>query len=238
MNTERHAWLARARATWDERAPWWDERAETWAATPDRVADLRRTAAALRLGPGAALLDAGCGSGQFAIAFASLGCRVTAVDLAPEMLRRARAHAAALGADVAWREGDLTRLADPPVAYDAVHARVSLQFVPDLPAALRELRRVLKPGGRLYASVPGALSPIYRQSWRRLTEPETVAANYATPWELEEVLRHLGWRVLDGWGAYGPALGGETSGFTAEGVAGLDVRLQQAAATVWAVIAE
>ncbi|CAA9520437.1 MAG: hypothetical protein AVDCRST_MAG73-140 [uncultured Thermomicrobiales bacterium] len=231
-------WLDRVRATWAERAPWWDAMSETNAVSPDRTDDLRRTASALRLGDGATLLDAGCGTGQFALGFAAMGCRVVGVDLAPEMIERARGHAAARGLDVEFRVGDLGRLPDPDGTFAAVHARLALQFVPDLAGTLAELRRVLAPGGRLYAAVPGALSPIYDNAWRRLLNPDRGAINYAVPWELERVLEELGWTVVDGWGHYGAALSGEGNRFSAESVAGLDKRLQQAAATSWAVVAE
>jgi SAM-dependent methyltransferase len=230
-------WLDLARATWNERAADWDACSEANATAADRQADLDRTAAALTLRPGARLLDAGCGTGQFALAFAARGIEVVAVDLSPAMLAHARRHGAELGVSVAWREGDLSRLADPAATYDAVHARVSLQFVPDPVAALGEFRRVLKPDGRLYASVPGTLSPIYGRSWRRFVEPEAVAANFLNPWELETLLDRLGWEVLDGWGFFGANMSGDLNAFTADSVAHLDRRLQQAAATIWAVVA-
>jgi hypothetical protein len=86
-------------------------------------------------------------------------------------------------------------------------------------------------------SVPGALSPIYRQSWRRFIEPDYAGTNFVVPWELEEVLKASGWVMLDGWGEYGQSLTGEGNACTAADVAALDRRLQQAAATTWAVIA-
>lgn len=232
------SWLQQARATWDERAPWWDEMSEANAIAEDRAADLVRTATALGISHGARLLDAGCGSGQFAIAYAQIGIDVTAIDLSPAMLARARHHAGSKGVSVIWREGDLSRLTDPDHSYDAIHARLSLQFVPSIPAALVEFRRVLKPNGRLYASVPGALSPIYANAWRRLLNPDRGAINYATPWELELVLRELGWRILDCWGSFGPTVDDAQNVFSADATSSLDIRLQQAAATTWAFVAE
>lgn len=233
---DRAAWLERSRAAWDARAERWDARAEANAHAPDRSADLDRIWEALRLRPGARVLDAGCGSGQFAIALAERGARVAGLDLSPEMIRRARNHAADHGVEIPWHTGDVTTLPDPLAVYDAILARVLLQFVPDVPAALREFRRVLKPGGRLLASVPGALSPIYRASWMRHLPGGDPGNNYLLPWELEYLLQEHGWRVLDGWGEWGDDLYGVTNALTpGSGEAGR--QLQQATATTWTTVA-
>jgi SAM-dependent methyltransferase len=238
MPPDRDRWLTLTRETWNERATWWDECSELNAHSVERTADLARTTKALRLRPGATVLDAGCGSGQFAVAFAELGCLVTGIDVSPEMLSRARAHAVERGVSVAWRDGDLAHIADPTATYDAIHARVSLQFMVDLVATLGEFRRVLKPAGRLFASVPGALSPIYGRSWRRFLEPEGAAVNFVTPWELEALLVELDWRLIDGWGEFGQTIDGVANPLSARVMAGRDRRLRQAAATTWAIIAE
>jgi SAM-dependent methyltransferase len=234
--TAEETWLEQSRSAWDARAERWDTRSEENARAGDRAAELDRIWQAVRLHPGASLLDAGCGSGQFAIAFAERGARVTGVDLSPEMIRRAREHAAAQGVEMAWRIGDMAHLADPFAVYDAIFARVSLQFVPDIPAALREFRRVLKPGGRLLASVPGALSPIYRFSWQRHLPGGDPGNNYLLPWELESLLQQQGWRILDGWGEWGTDFTG-TANETAAASAASDRAVQQATATTWTIVA-
>ena len=233
----RRAWLDRSRSAWNDRAADWDAMSEANAVAPDRTADLDRIAAALHLSEGSKILDAGCGSGQWALAFAARGCAVTAVDLSPEMIERARNHAASRNLSVEWRLGDLTAVTDPDATYDAVHARASLQFTPDITAALNEFRRVLRPGGSLLASVPGSLSPIYGRSWRRFIEPDRHAVSYVTPWELELLLEHLGWELLDGWGSYGTDLAGNLATVDAAGAAVLPRRVQQATATLWTIIA-
>jgi SAM-dependent methyltransferase len=229
------AWLERSRAAWDARAERWDARAEANATAPDRDADLDRVWEALRLHPGARLLDAGCGCGQFAIAFARRGACVTSVDLSPEMIARARAHGAARNAAVSWQIGDVSHLRVPLAVYDAIHARMLLQFVPDIPAALREFRRVLKPGGRLLASVPGALSPIYQASWMRHLPGGDPGNNYLLPWELEALLREYGWRIVAGWGEWGEDLYGVRNDMTSATAS--HPGLRQATATTWTTIA-
>jgi 2-polyprenyl-3-methyl-5-hydroxy-6-metoxy-1,4-benzoquinol methylase len=229
-------WLERSRAAWDARAERWHARAEVNALAADRAAELDRVWDALRLSRDARLLDAGCGSGQWAVAFAERGARVTGTDLSPEMIRLARDYASARGQDIEWRTGDVTRLADPLAVFDAIHARALLQFVPDVPAALRELRRVLKPGGRLLASVPGALSPIYRASWMRHLPGGDPGNNYLLPWELENLLLEYGWRVADGWGEWGDDLYG-TVNDAASSLRRAERSLQQATATTWTTVA-
>jgi SAM-dependent methyltransferase len=236
LRADRESWLERSRAAWDARAERWDARAEAHAVAPDRTAELERIWTALRLTHGARVLDAGCGGGQFAIALAARGTRVTGVDLSPEMIRRANAHAMERGIPVTWRTGDVTHLPEPLAVYDAILARVLFQFLPDVPGALRELRRVLKPGGRMLVSVPGALSPIYRASWLRHLPGGDPGNNYLLPWELEHLLQEQGWRIVDGWGEWGDDLYGVAND-AAPSLRHASRELQQATATTWTTIA-
>jgi SAM-dependent methyltransferase len=236
LRADRAAWLERSRAAWDARAERWDARAEANAAAPDRAPDLDRVWTALGLRRGARLLDAGCGTGQFALAFAARGATVTGVDVSPEMIRRAQAHARERGIPVRWRTADIAQLDEPAASYDAVFARMLLPFVPDVPAMLRELRRVLAPGGRLLASVAGALSPIYSASWMRHLPGGDPGNNYLLPWELERLFLDGGWQIVDGWGEWGDDLYGTINDLSEAGQ-GASQRLQQATATTWTTIA-
>lgn len=236
-NRDTAGWIERAQAVWSERAADWDRMAEAAALGADRTADVARLAVELDLHHGSSLLDAGCGTGQWSVAFAHLGCTVTAQDLSPAMVDRARDHARDRGVEITFRTGDITKLPDARNSFDAIHARVVLQFVPNVPAALRELRRVLRPGGRLFASVPGSLSPIYNRSWRRLTNPEEASNNFMVPWELETLLQQGGWTIVDGWGEYGQSLTGDGNSLESA-VRNGPLKLRQAAATTWGFVAE
>jgi hypothetical protein len=92
---------------------------------------------------------------------------------------------------------------------------------------------VLAPGGRLFAAVPGALSRIYAESYKRFLEP--TPNNRMLPWELEGLLGELGWTVLDGWPQFGPP---EGQTMPAAQVAQLPRKLQQAAAMYWPLVAQ
>lgn len=75
--------------------------------------------------------------------------RLTAVDLTPEMMAIARRRAADLGRDVGFCEGDAQALPFADGTFDTVVATYAMCSVPDLPLTIREMRRVLAPGGRL-----------------------------------------------------------------------------------------
>lgn len=104
------------------------------------------------LKPGERVLDVACGTGVVARQAASrvgAGGHVTGLDLNGGMLALARAS----GAMVQWREGDAMDLPFAAKAFDVVVCQQGLQFFPDGARALREMHRVLVPGGRLAVAV-------------------------------------------------------------------------------------
>ena len=106
----------------------------------------RRLAASAAVRPGDRVLDAACGTGDHAVAALRAGAAsVTGVDFAPRMLERARRKAPA----ITWVEGDLLALPFADASFDAATIGFGIRNVSDLERGLRELRRVLRPGGRL-----------------------------------------------------------------------------------------
>lgn len=97
---------------------------------------------------GLRVLDVGCGQGIDVARYALAGASVTGIDLTPRHVELARSHAAALGLDVEIVQGDAEMLPFPDAAFDRVSSNGVLHHTPDMPAALREIRRVLRPGGR------------------------------------------------------------------------------------------
>ena len=109
---------------------------------------------------GQVALDVATGTGHAAVAAArAVGSqgRVVAVDASGEMCERARQKVLRLGLDnLEVRQGDGAALALPEACFDAVVCASALYTFPDILAALREWRRVLKPGGRLAFSTLGS----------------------------------------------------------------------------------
>jgi ubiquinone/menaquinone biosynthesis C-methylase UbiE len=102
------------------------------------------------------VLDIACGTGAVARTAArhqGSGGNVTGVDLSAPMLTAARSAAAADGATIAWQEGSALQLPLADEAFDVAFCQQGLQFFPDRPAAMREMYRVLVPGGKLVLSV-------------------------------------------------------------------------------------
>ena len=95
--------------------------------------------------PGDRVLDAACGTGDLAIMAAKQGANVTGLDFSEEMLVRARRKAPQLD----WVQGDLLALPFAEDSFDAATVGFGIRNVADLQGGIDELRRVLKPGGRL-----------------------------------------------------------------------------------------
>ncbi len=104
--------------------------------------------AALR--PGQRVLDVACGTGVVARQAAPIlgpAGAILGVDLNARMLDVAREHTPTGGAPAEWRQGDAASLPCPDADFDVVLCQQGLQFFPDKAGALREMHRVLKPGG-------------------------------------------------------------------------------------------
>jgi demethylmenaquinone methyltransferase/2-methoxy-6-polyprenyl-1,4-benzoquinol methylase len=142
----------------------------------------RRLAAAAAVRPGDRVLDAACGTGDLAIADLKAGAgKVTGLDFSEEMLARARRKA-----PLEWIQGDMLALPFADGTFDAATVGFGVRNVADLELALRELRRVLRPGGRL--------------AILEITQPRGVLRHFFHLW-FDKVVPLLG-KVLPGGSAY------------------------------------
>lgn len=129
--------------------------------------------------PQARVLDLGCGGGHVAYAVAPHAREVTAYDLSQDMLDAVAAEAGRRGlAHILMRQGSVAALPFPDGDFDLVLSRYSAHHWGDVPAALREARRVLRPDGRLAivdAIHPGEpLLDTHLQAWELLRDPSHV----------------------------------------------------------------
>jgi ubiquinone/menaquinone biosynthesis C-methylase UbiE len=93
------------------------------------------------------VLDVGCGQGIDLCEYGLAGARITGIDLTPRHVELARAHSAALGLEGTVVIGDAEAMPFADQSFDRASANGVLHHTPDIDAALREMRRVLRPGG-------------------------------------------------------------------------------------------
>ena len=131
---------------------WWDPDGPQKALHALNPARLGYVAARSQLRD-AAVLDVGCGGGLLSEALAQAGARVTAIDLAPNLLKVARLHGLESGIKVDYRELAVEVLAEEvPASFDAITCMEMLEHVPEPGSIIRACATLLKPGGRLCVS--------------------------------------------------------------------------------------
>jgi 2-polyprenyl-6-hydroxyphenyl methylase/3-demethylubiquinone-9 3-methyltransferase len=180
---------------------WWDERSLlsclNTALNPARLPYFREVLVHLFGGSpsGKPALDVGCGGGLLAEEIARLGCRVTGVDPSANSLATARAHASASGLGIDYRQGTGEALPFQAGSFDIVFCCDVLEHVSSVPAVVREIGRVLKPGGvflydtinRTFASKVAVIKLL--QEWLKLAPPNLhVWEMFIEPSELRAAL--------------------------------------------------
>lgn len=138
---------------------------------------------------GMKVLDVGCGTGNFSIKLAKMGCDVVGIDLSEEMLKIAKDKAKKEELAIAFHNMDVYHLDFPDNEFDAVFSMAAFEFIKDPNRAYGEMYRVLKPGGQMLIGTINKNS-----SWGRLYlskefQENTVFqyADFKTKEEMEEL---------------------------------------------------
>ena len=202
-------------AMFDRISPVYDAMNRVMTAGLDRR--WRRLTAEAVVVPGDEVLDACCGTGDLALAAERAGGRVTGLDFSERMLERARRKSAS----VRWVRGDALALPFADGSFDAVTVGFGIRNVDDLEAGLRELARVLRPGGRLGCleiTRPRGLLRLFFRLWfdglvplagkvlpggAAYTYLPASVRRFPGPEDLAELMRRAGfedvrWRLLGG----------------------------------------
>jgi SAM-dependent methyltransferase len=125
-----------------------------------------------RLAPGERVLDLGCGAGTDSLVAAQLvgpEGRVTGIDMTPEMLAKAGAAAAAMGAtNVEFLESEAEHLPFRDESFDVVISNGVIDLIPDKDAVFSEIHRVLRPGGRIQVAGVTIQNPVSEEGRRNI----------------------------------------------------------------------
>ena len=162
----------------------------------------RRTVTRLELATGERVLDVCCGSGASAIPAAEIvgvNGAVVGVDLAENLLELARAKAKQRGlSNIRFQSGDLMHLPFEDDSFDVAVCVFGIFFVPDMEAALRELKRVVRNGGRVAITTwgPRFFEPASTFFWNSIRDVRPDLYKGFNPWdrisEVNAVVRLLG----------------------------------------------
>ena len=183
---------------------WWDPRGPQKALHALNPARLGYVAERVQLRD-AAVLDVGCGGGLLSEALAQAGAKVTAIDLAPNLLKVARLHGLESGIKVDYREMPVETLAEQaPASFDAITCMEMLEHVPDPASIIEACAKLLKPGGRLFLSTLNrtpaafALAIVGAEYVARVLPKGTHQyRDFIKPSELAKWLREAGFELED-----------------------------------------
>jgi SAM-dependent methyltransferase len=152
---------------------------------------------ALRARAGERVLEVGAGTGRFAIAAAAQGAQVVATDPDTAMAAWGAHHRAGPGGP-RWLAAAGARLPFPSAGFDAAFTVAALCFAPNHAAIVREMARVVRPGGRVVLGELNALAPW--QWWRKVQALSPCSpyrhARFHTAHGLNRMLREAGLRVI------------------------------------------
>jgi ubiquinone/menaquinone biosynthesis C-methylase UbiE len=163
-----------------------------------------QTVARLALEPGASVLDLCCGAGASALPAAEAvgpAGSVLGLDITEELLALARRRAAERGLDhVAFRHGDATATGIDSGSFDAVVCVFGVFFAADMPGFVREMWRLVRPGGCLAVTTwgPDWCEPVAGIFWDAVRELEPSLFRAFNPWDTITTSRTLGELLASG----------------------------------------
>jgi ubiquinone/menaquinone biosynthesis C-methylase UbiE len=215
-------WSKEARNQWDNRAMFWSERSKNmWdhGSRKDIIPffnDFVET--------GNRVLDVGCGDGYGTYKLHELGYKAVGADLSVEMITKAKERLF----DIPFFQADIGDLPFQSNSFDAILCINVLEWTETPALALKELRRVLKPGGFLCTGILGPTAGPRNNGYRRVYGEKTIS-NSMMPWEFDKLAKEMDFVDLNGFGVY-------KEGVKAEHYQQLPITLKQALTFMWVSI--
>lgn len=178
--------------------PWNPKDYDAWYETPiGRLSDRfekELVFSLIEIKHGEAALDVGCGTGNYTIELARKGAKVIGIDSSEEMVAYARIKAKKANIETSFHAADAMNLPFQDSSFDTVISNGLLCFLKEPEKALMEMRRVLKPGGRMVIGVLNRWSPwaLFRRVKGFFKDTLYNQAHFISPPELEGLIRGAG----------------------------------------------
>jgi ubiquinone/menaquinone biosynthesis C-methylase UbiE len=150
----------------------------------------------IKIEPGARVLDVASGAGQTAIPMSRAGAKVTGIDIATNLIEKARTRAQREKLDVHFDEGDAEMLPYPDGSFDLVVSLIGAMFAPRPELVAAELKRVCRPGGKIIMgnwTPTGFVGQMFKIHGKHVPAPAIMAP--PVKWGDEEIVRE---RFADG----------------------------------------
>lgn len=183
--------------------PWNPKDYDVWYQTPlgslsDRL-EKELVFSLIDIKPGELVLDVGCGTGNYTIELVKRGVDAIGIDSSEEMVAYARIKAKNANIETSFHTSDAMNLPFPDSTFDMVISNGLLCFLKEPEKALMEMRRVLKPGGRLVVGVLNRWSPwaLFRRIKGFFKDTIYNQAHFISPPELEGLLKRAGFDVKE-----------------------------------------
>ncbi len=219
-------WVEEAEKQWNERSSSWNlKSAEMWetGSRKDIVPFFANYVQA-----GGVVCDLGCGDGYGSLKLAEIGYEVTGIDVSEEMIHKAKEINSNTTAQ--FKKGDISELPFSNDRFDAVIAINSLEWTEQPLKVLKELKRVVKPGGHACVGILGPTAGPRINSYRRLYN-EKVISNTMMPWEFARLAVENNWSAIDSYGVY-------KRGANQLSLGSLSLDLKQALSFMWIFMLE
>jgi len=214
-------WIEEAEKQWDERSSSWNSKSQEMWETGSRKEIAPYFAKYVQAG--GKVCDLGCGDGYGSLKLGQLGYAVTGIDVSEEMIHKAREINT--GNAASFEKGNISSLPFAVNSFDAVLAINSLEWIEEPIEALKEIQRVVKPGGNACVGILGPTAAPRVNSYRRLYN-EKVICNTMMPWEFAKLATENNWTIIDGLGVY-------KRGTDKLPIGSLSIELQQSLSFMW-----
>ncbi|MBU8878977.1 class I SAM-dependent methyltransferase [Bacillus sp. FJAT-29790] len=190
-------WTAEAEKQWDDRSETWNSKSREMWESGSRKDIAPFFAKHVKMG--SSVCDLGCGDGFGSLKLAESGYAVTGMDVSEEMIRKAREIN--IGNSAVFQKGDISSLPFADSSLEAVLAINSLEWTENPLKVLKEIQKVVKPGGLACIGILGPTAGPRENSYRRLYD-EKVICNTMMPWEFERLAAENNWTKFDELGVY------------------------------------